>query len=111
MQSRNAFRVPIQLRLTLSPWTAWQPENVLLDDRGNVKLTGFALAGIIDPLLGNDVTNLLHATCGTPEYTAPEVRRDAECGAEQESTEQNRTGLCVAAGAVSSRPSTFSNSG
>lgn len=52
-----------------------QPENVLLDDHGNVKLTGFALAGLFDPSLGADVTNLLHASCGTPEYAAPEVRR------------------------------------
>lgn len=51
-----------------------QPENVLLDARGSVKLTGFALAGLFDPSLGdNNVENLLHATCGTPDYTAPEV--------------------------------------
>eukprot|EP00752_Nemacystus_decipiens_P012663 g11217.t1 len=51
-----------------------KPENVLLDARGNVKLTGFALAGLFDPSLGdNHVENLLHATCGTPDYTAPEV--------------------------------------
>lgn len=58
----------------LHPPTARQPENVLLDARGNVKLTGFALAGLFDPSLGDDhVENLLHATCGTPDYTAPEV--------------------------------------
>lgn len=52
-----------------------QPENVLLDARGNVKLTGFALAGLFDPSLGdNHVENLLHATCGTPDYAAPEVK-------------------------------------
>lgn len=39
-----------------------------------MKLTGFALAGLFDPSLGgNHVENLLHATCGTPDYTAPEV--------------------------------------
>lgn len=46
---------------------------MLLDERGNVKLMGFALAGLFDPSTGDHVTNLLHATCGTPEYTAPEV--------------------------------------
>eukprot|EP00903_Cladosiphon_okamuranus_P015952 g14734.t1 len=51
-----------------------KPENVLLDAKGNVKLTGFALAGLFDPSLGdNHIENLLHATCGTPDYTAPEV--------------------------------------
>lgn len=51
-----------------------QPENVLLDKKGGIKLTGFALAGLFDPSIGDDVANLLHATCGTPDYIAPEVR-------------------------------------
>lgn len=54
---------------------ATQPENVLLDQHHNVKITGFALAGWFDPSLRDDVANLMHATCGTPDYTAPEVMR------------------------------------
>ncbi|CAM9514133.1 unnamed protein product [Pylaiella littoralis] len=50
-----------------------KPENVLLDKKGGIKLTGFALAGLFDPSIGDDVANLLHATCGTPDYIAPEV--------------------------------------
>ncbi|CAN0256229.1 unnamed protein product, partial [Laminaria digitata] len=49
-----------------------QPENVLVDSRGNAKLSGFALAGFFSPS-GDDVANLLHASCGTADYSAPEV--------------------------------------
>ncbi|CAM9848213.1 unnamed protein product [Ectocarpus sp. 6 AP-2014] len=48
-------------------------ENVLLDKEGVVKLAGFALAGLFDPSTGGHPANLLHATCGTPDYVAPEV--------------------------------------
>lgn len=50
-----------------------QPENVLLNKGGVVKLTGFALAGLFDPSIGDHPANLLHTTCGTPDYIAPEV--------------------------------------
>lgn len=53
---------------------SFQPENVLLDKEGEVKLTGFALAGLFDPSIGGHVANLLHATCGTADYAAPEVK-------------------------------------
>ena len=56
-----------------------QPENVLVDTRGNIKLSGFALAGHFLPSRGNDVVNLLHACCGTPDYVAPEVRVGGGC--------------------------------
>ncbi|CAM9299467.1 unnamed protein product [Ectocarpus sp. 12 AP-2014] len=50
-----------------------KPENILLDKGGVVKLTGIALAGLFDPSIGDHPANLLHATCGTPDYVAPEV--------------------------------------
>ncbi|CAB1118335.1 unnamed protein product [Ectocarpus sp. CCAP 1310/34] len=55
------------------PATILQPENVLLDKRGVVKLTGIALAGLLAPSIGDHPANHLHATCGTPDYIAPEV--------------------------------------
>jgi len=47
-----------------------KPENLLLDDDGNLKVTDFGLSAFSDHLR-ND--GLLHTTCGTPAYVAPEV--------------------------------------
>jgi len=43
-----------------------KPENVLMDDHGNVKLTDFGMAKKLD-------NNLAMSFCGTPEYLAPEI--------------------------------------
>ncbi|KAJ6796219.1 CBL-interacting protein kinase 24 [Iris pallida] len=45
-----------------------KPENLLLDSQGNLKVSDFGLSVL--PQQGNV---LLHTTCGTPNYLAPEV--------------------------------------
>ncbi|KAL7604614.1 CBL-interacting serine/threonine-protein kinase 20 [Lactuca sativa] len=47
-----------------------KPENLLLDESGNLKVTDFGLSALVDSKR-ND--GLLHTTCGTPAYVAPEV--------------------------------------
>ncbi|PIN26705.1 Serine/threonine protein kinase [Handroanthus impetiginosus] len=45
-----------------------KPENLLLDSKGSLKVSDFGLSAL--PQQGVD---LLHTTCGTPNYLAPEV--------------------------------------
>ncbi|XP_073139218.1 CBL-interacting serine/threonine-protein kinase 6-like [Henckelia pumila] len=47
-----------------------KPENLLLDGDGNLKVTDFGLSALSDHLRQD---GLLHTTCGTPAYVAPEV--------------------------------------
>ncbi|XP_047330332.1 CBL-interacting serine/threonine-protein kinase 6-like [Impatiens glandulifera] len=47
-----------------------KPENLLLDGDGNLKVTDFGLSTFSDQLRQD---GLLHTTCGTPAYVAPEV--------------------------------------
>ncbi|OAY31445.1 CBL-interacting serine/threonine-protein kinase 6 [Manihot esculenta] len=47
-----------------------KPENLLLDEDGNLKVTDFGLSAFTDHLKQD---GLLHTTCGTPAYVAPEV--------------------------------------
>ncbi|KAL3824622.1 hypothetical protein ACJIZ3_020651 [Penstemon smallii] len=47
-----------------------KPENLLLDEEGNLKVTDFGLSAFTDHLRQD---GLLHTTCGTPAYVAPEV--------------------------------------
>lgn len=47
-----------------------KPENLLLDDDGNLKVTDFGLSAFAEHLKQD---GLLHTTCGTPAYVAPEV--------------------------------------
>ncbi|EFJ30501.1 hypothetical protein SELMODRAFT_267186 [Selaginella moellendorffii] len=47
---------------------AFLPENLLLDSQGNLKISDFGLSA-----LPQQEDGLLHTTCGTPNYVAPEV--------------------------------------
>ncbi|KAH7286408.1 hypothetical protein KP509_32G005800 [Ceratopteris richardii] len=47
-----------------------KPENLLLDANGNLKISDFGLSALSEQCLKD---GLLHTTCGTPNYVAPEV--------------------------------------
>ncbi|KAK3444821.1 hypothetical protein EUGRSUZ_A00737 [Eucalyptus grandis] len=47
-----------------------KPENLLLDESGNLKVSDFVLSAIAE---SKRQDGLLHATCRTPAYVAPEV--------------------------------------
>ncbi|KAA8515093.1 hypothetical protein F0562_018120 [Nyssa sinensis] len=47
-----------------------KPENLLLDEHGNLKVSDFGLSALFESKRHD---GLLHTTCGTPAYVAPEV--------------------------------------
>lgn len=47
-----------------------KPENLLLDENGNIKISDFGLSALSE---SRRQDGLLHTTCGTPAYVAPEV--------------------------------------
>ncbi|KAJ8751512.1 hypothetical protein K2173_016741 [Erythroxylum novogranatense] len=47
-----------------------KPENLLLDENENLKITDFGLSALAE---SKRQDGLLHTTCGTPAYVAPEV--------------------------------------
>lgn len=47
-----------------------KPENLLLDENGDLKVTDFGLSAFTDHIRQD---GLLHTTCGTPAYVAPEI--------------------------------------
>jgi 5'-AMP-activated protein kinase, catalytic alpha subunit len=47
-----------------------KPENLLLDENGNLKISDFGLSALAQ---SRRQDGLLHTTCGTPAYVAPEV--------------------------------------
>lgn len=53
-------------------------QNLLLDEHGNLKISDFGLSSLYvgDENDGTARTELLHTTCGTPNYVAPEVLSD-----------------------------------
>eukprot|EP01018_Ginkgo_biloba_P030748 Gb_31411 [translate_table: standard] len=50
-----------------------KPENLLLDAYGNLKVSDFGLSALPQQVRED---GLLHTTCGTPNYVAPEVIND-----------------------------------
>ena len=53
-----------------------KPENLLLDSHGNLKISDFGLSALTvgdHTAEGNARSELLHTTCGSPNYVAPEV--------------------------------------
>ncbi|KAG6543106.1 hypothetical protein Mapa_015355 [Marchantia paleacea] len=50
-----------------------KPENLLLDAHGNLKISDFGLSALPQQYRED---GLLHTTCGTPNYVAPEVIND-----------------------------------
>ncbi|RZC27037.1 CBL-interacting serine/threonine-protein kinase 3 isoform F [Glycine soja] len=50
-----------------------KPENLLLDTYGNLKVSDFGLSALSQQVRDD---GLLHTTCGTPNYVAPEVLND-----------------------------------
>ncbi|KAK4797156.1 hypothetical protein SAY86_029482 [Trapa natans] len=47
-----------------------KPENLLLNENGNLKVSDFGLSALAE---SKQQDGLLHTTCGTPAYVAPEV--------------------------------------
>lgn len=47
-----------------------KPENLLLDENGNLKVSDFGLSALA---ASKHQDGLLHTTCGTPAYVAPEI--------------------------------------
>lgn len=47
-----------------------KPENLLLDENGNLKVSDFGLSALTE---SKREDGMLHTTCGTPAYVAPEV--------------------------------------
>ncbi|KAG7605064.1 putative CBL-interacting serine/threonine-protein kinase 20 CAMK-CAMKL-CHK1 family [Arabidopsis thaliana] len=47
-----------------------KPENLLLDENGDLKISDFGLSALRE---SKQQDGLLHTTCGTPAYVAPEV--------------------------------------
>uniref|UniRef100_A0A7N0UYK5 non-specific serine/threonine protein kinase n=1 Tax=Kalanchoe fedtschenkoi TaxID=63787 RepID=A0A7N0UYK5_KALFE len=65
------FSIPIHRMLfPLTVSIEFQLENLLIDKKGNLKISDFGLSALPQHFRDD---GLLHTTCGTPNYVAPEI--------------------------------------
>ncbi|GAY35533.1 hypothetical protein CUMW_016890 [Citrus unshiu] len=68
----QVFLLTFLLMIVIRPWkfNVLQLENILLDSKGNIKISDFGLSALPQHFRDD---GLLHTTCGSPNYVAPEV--------------------------------------
>ncbi|RLM57688.1 CBL-interacting protein kinase 32 [Panicum miliaceum] len=71
--SRGVYHRDLKKSISESKLRYSQPENLLLDSYGNLKVSDFGLSALSQQIKDD---GLLHTTCGTPNYVAPEVLED-----------------------------------
>lgn len=50
-----------------------KPQNLLLDEEGNIKVSDFGLSAVADATIASKDRLMLQTACGTPAFAAPEI--------------------------------------